>query len=204
MTGSSSGIPRNDPLDQALAALSPEVEPSRDLWPSIHAALDKPATSNRSGHAAGLSARWLLNLAAAVLLMIASSFITYFIMRDAQQQELAQVRRDTAEQLLKAPALPAMPASFADEQLGTDYLQARAALETQFQHRLTSLPPAARAKLENNLADLRRAAAEIAATLEIYPDHALLQELLLSTYQSEMALLSGVNGMTAPVVETRL
>ena len=57
--------------------------------------------------------------------------------------------------------------------------------------------------------DLRRAANEISATLAEHPSHPLLQDLLVSTYQSELELLGSVTHMTVPVLnqtskETRL
>ena len=72
-------------------------------------------------------------------------------------------------------------------------MNARAELDKRFQERLATLPPATRAKLESNLADLRRAAAEISKTLAENPSDPLLQDLLMSTYQSELQLLADVS-----------
>lgn len=58
---------------------------------------------------------------------------------------------------------------------------ARAELDKSSKQRIASLPPAARAKVERNLADLRHAADEISATLAEHPSDPLLQELLMST-----------------------
>ena len=100
-----------------------------------------------------------------------------------------------------------MPVSFASQAMGAEYLRAREALDAEFQRQIATLPPVTRAKLERNLADLRRAASEISATLAEHPSHPLLQELLLSTYQSELALLGSVTDMNVPTLtssETRL
>ena len=59
--------------------------------------------------------------------------------------------------------------------------------------RLASLPVATRAKIESNLADLRRAENEIVASLAQNPSDALLHELLMSTYQSEAQLLADLS-----------
>jgi hypothetical protein len=91
--------------------------------------------------------------------------------------------------------------------MGTEYMSARAALDAEFQRQIATLPPVTRARLERNLADLRRAASEISATLAEHPSHPLLQELLLSTYQSELALMGSVTDMNVPTLtssETRL
>ena len=63
----------------------------------------------------------------------------------------------------------------------------------------------ARAKVESNLADLRRAATEISKTLAENPSDPLLQDLLMSTYQSELQLLADVSELpTAGSTRTEL
>ena len=91
--------------------------------------------------------------------------------------------------------MTSQPASFnfGSERLGAGYMDARAELDKRFQQRLASLPPATRAKVERNLADLRHAADEISATLAENPSDPLLQDLLMSTYQSELQLLANVS-----------
>ena len=70
---------------------------------------------------------------------------------------------------------------------------------------IASLPPADRAKVERNLADLRRAADELSATLAQHPSDPLLQDLLMSTYQSELQLLANVSELpTASSMRTDL
>jgi hypothetical protein len=95
--------------------------------------------------------------------------------------------------------------SFGSEHLGAGYLNARAELDKRFQERLATLPAADRAKVEKNLADLRRAADEISATLKQHPSDPLLQDLLMSTYQSELQLLANVSDLpTAGSMRTDL
>jgi hypothetical protein len=67
------------------------------------------------------------------------------------------------------------------------------AIATSLPGALAALPPADRAKVEKNLADLRHAADEISATLTQHPSDPLLQDLLMSTYQSELQLLANVS-----------
>lgn len=197
------GVASRDPLDRAVAALPKEVPPSRDLWPTISAAIRESAAVADSKPVRPM--RLWLQIAAGFLLILASSVTTYFVMQRSMERDALQARQEAARRLMEAPVLPAMPASFAGaESLGADYLQTRAALNTEFQKRIADLPPAARTRLQSDLADLRRAATDIAATLATHPSHPLLQELLLSTYQSELALMSSVNEMTAAAQETRL
>lgn len=191
---------RRDPLDAALDALPREASPSRDLWAGIHAEISVPLPVTRRAWPV-----WM-RVAAGIMLVIASSLTTYVITRQVAQENVLQAQRATE---MHQPVAPAMPASFAQHALGAEYLQARAALDAEFQRQIATLPPVTRARLERNLADLRRAASEISATLAEHPSHPLLQELLLSTYQSELALLGSVTDMNVPVLtsspsETRL
>jgi hypothetical protein len=190
-----------DPLDQALGSLPEDVAPERDLWPQIRAEIEKtPIVA--APPARRMQENWF-RLAAAVLLVLGTSFVTYYITRQSLQPQVAQ----TAPQSVPAPQLSGQPAgfTFGNERLGAGYVNARAELDKRFQQRLASLPPAARAKVQGNLADLRRAAAEISATLAENPSDPLLQDLLMSTYQSELQLLADVSELpTAGSMRTDL
>jgi hypothetical protein len=172
-----------DPLDEALASLPEDVAPERDLWPQIRAEIAKTPLA---APASPVQANWF-RLAAAVLLVLATSFVTYYVTRQSMQQQIAQTA--------PTPQLTGQPASFSfgSDRLGASYVNARAELDKRFQERVALLPPATRAKVEKNLADLRHAAAEISATLAEHPSDPLLQDLLMSTYQSELQLLANVS-----------
>jgi SRSO17 transposase len=187
---------KRDPLDEALASLPKSVQPTRDLWSGIRAEIE---SSPRAHALRFLSPSWL-QLAAGVLLVIATSATTYFLTRESPQNAAPAIAQQTAP----APLLSAMPASFGAESLGADYFKARAALDAEFEQRIAALPPATRAKIESNLADLRRAANEIATTLAQHPSDPLLQDLLMSTYQSELQLFANVNEMTTRTLRTDL
>ena len=176
-----------DPLDEALASLPKDVAPQRDLWSGIRAEIEQMPIA---APASPIQSNWF-RLAAAVLLVLATSFVTYYVTRQSMQAQVAQ----TAPEALPAPQVTSQPASFSfgAERLGASYVQAREELDKRFQERVASLPPATRAKLEKNLADLRRAAVEISATLAEHPSDPLLQDLLMSTYQSELQLLANVS-----------
>jgi len=106
-----------------------------------------------------------------------------------------------------APQVRGEPASFSfgSDHLGAGYLNARAELDKRFQERLATLPAADRAKVQKNLEDLRHAADEISATLKQHPSDPLLQDLLMSTYQSELQLLANVSDLpTAGSMRTDL
>jgi hypothetical protein len=73
------------------------------------------------------------------------------------------------------------------------YDRARGELADELAKRIDRLPAAARLKLESDLAELRRAAVAINEALELRPGDPLLEELLLNTYQEELAVLASVN-----------
>ena len=188
-----------DPLDEALASLPEDVRPERDLWPQIRAEIAKTPIA---APASSVQSTWF-RLAAAVLLVLATSFVTYYVTRQSMQTPVARNQPES----LPAPQLSSQPAgfSFGAERLGAGYVSARAELNKRFQERIASLPPADRAKVEKNLADLRHAADEISATLAQHPSDPLLQDLLMSTYQSELQLLANVSELpTAGSMRTDL
>jgi hypothetical protein len=90
-----------------------------------------------------------------------------------------------------------MPAAFGPTgQLDPEYVAARRLLTRTLDRRIAALSPSARAKLEFNLGEMRRAADEINAALAEQPGDPLLEELLLKTYQDELAVLSNVSQLT--------
>ncbi|HEY5810671.1 MAG TPA: hypothetical protein VIT67_22060 [Povalibacter sp.] len=197
-----------DPLDQALDSLPRDVHPARDLWAGISAEISASASVTAPPRHS-VTSSWM-RLAAGFVLIVASSVTTYVITQRAADERVQQAQQIAATQVQQAPAVAVMPASWGGQQaLGAEYLRARTALDAEFQRQIATLPPVTRARLERNLADLRRAASEISATLAEHPSHPLLQELLLSTYQSELALLGSVTNLSVPTLnqppsETRL
>jgi hypothetical protein len=188
--------PSRDPLDLLLAELPRDVRPSRDLWPDIKAEI---AADDTRATRSGFAHRWW-QLAAAVVLIVGSSALTFFLvqrsMQAQMQQQVAAARNDATQQM--QPVLQAMPVRFdGHEGLGKGYEEVRAQLDAEYAKRIQNLPPLVRAKVERDIADLRRSAREISTTLAQYPSDPLLQDLLVSTYQREIQLLSQVNTMAA-------
>ncbi len=182
------------PLDTALDALPRGIEPGRDLWPAIEARLEP-----REVHA---GRRWLWPAAAAVLLVVGSTLITATLLRE-DEPLVAQ----------RAPA--AGQAGYADAAFGPGqaldpaYETARQDLARTLSARIDRLPPDARRQVEKNLAEIRRASAEINAALELSPGDPLLEELLLNAYQDQLAVLASVNQLAGgngagPIDATRL
>jgi hypothetical protein len=81
--------------------------------------------------------------------------------------------------------------------LGPAYLANRRVLARELDERLARLPPEGRQQLARNIAELRRASAEINAALELHPGDPLLEELLFNIYQDEISVLANVDRLTA-------
>ena len=168
-----------DRLDGVLAGLARELPPERDLWPTIAAQLEPRRAATR----------WPAAAAAAVLLVVASSLITAHVMR----REVTTVAIDApAPAPTSTPVV--QPAAFGPgHALDREYVAARQQLAATLAARIDRLPNSARQKVEDNLAQMQRAADEINAALALQPGDALLEELLLNTYQDELAVLASVN-----------
>ncbi|HVH84783.1 MAG TPA: hypothetical protein VM713_10760, partial [Steroidobacteraceae bacterium] len=72
------------------------------------------------------------------------------------------------------------------------YQRQRAALLRSLGARLAALPPPARAKVMASLETIRKAKQDLEQALGKGPGNALLQELLVNTYQDEMRVLTDV------------
>ena len=184
---------RDDALLRALRRLPREIAPRRDLWAGIADALyAHPAQgAGARGTPAGRRLlRWPYALAAGLGCMALGALLTIAVLR-------TQPSIDTA-----AAAEPSLysEASFGGYQaLGPEYESARATLAIGLAERIDRLPPEAQQKIERNLDEIRRALREINVALALDPNSILLQQLLLSTYQSELALLANVNQMAGNI-----
>ena len=167
----------DDKLMKAARTLETDVAPERDLWPDIENAITTPSRG-----------RWntvFAQAAAVVLLVGASSGLTY----------LAMTKETTY--VVPPPTLNYEQASFGDNyMLGPDYQDARNGLRAQFDEKLETLTPEARAEVVRDINAIRSVIEEINRALSNDPDSALLQELLLSTYQDELSLMMKVGDVT--------
>jgi hypothetical protein len=166
-------------IEAALASLPRELQPARDLWPDIESRLEPR----------GRRGAWAWQAAAALALVAVSSLITANLVRRADTPVARTYAPDPQAQVTKAAFGPSYS-------LNAEYDTARRQLATDLGQRLAGLPPSARQKLEANLAEMHRAAAEINAALARQPGDPLLEELLLNTYQDELGVLASVNQLT--------
>ncbi len=182
--------------DDVLMAKARELEtaiaPERDLWPEIEASIDADvATVPDAGPERGAPRRYLAQAAAVLLLVGASSAITYKLTKTEA----------TVSPVVTGVELPARLASFGGEYpLGPDYGLAHVAVESQLNAMLAHLSPESRAGVEANLQVIRDAIAEINTALESEPDNALLQGLLVRAYREELAVMHKIGGLTHDVM----
>jgi hypothetical protein len=175
-------IDRDDKLIAAASGLATGIKPERDLWPGIEQAIVTPKRS-----------RWtpmLAQAAAVVLLVGASSGITYFMMKE----EPVVVQQIGPEWKFEQAAFGA------EQTLGSVYRSAQGDYQTDLNKELEQLSPEVRADIEKNLALIKDAIAEINLALEKNPDSVLLQELLIKSYREQHTLLRRVGALTQHVM----
>ena len=171
-----------DSLMQRARRLPGEIPPRRDLWSDIEARLRAPEPAT----AAGAGWRWF-GLAAAASVIMAVAALT--VLHTDRQPTLPAPAPVAVSTDFPAPFGPAYS-------LGPQYQVARAGLAQDLNSRLAALPPETRASVLRNLEAIRAAVAEINAALADDPGNVLLQQLLLTTYQDELAVLADVQDAT--------
>jgi len=181
----------DDKILQAARGLATEVSPERDLWPAIAASLTVPRAARNP--------RWsplLAQAAAAVLLVGASSLLTYIVVTNDAN--------DSPPQVVQVPAPVGLTfervAFGGQDTLASVYGRASGNVGTELDSELASLSPEAREDVRRNLAVIHHAIDEIAAALEKEPDNVSLQELLVATYGREVALMNRVGSMAQRVL----
>ena len=97
-------------------------------------------------------------------------------------------------------AQPAARAPSLDEPRNASYVAARDSLELNFRRQLTLLDPATRAKIEANLAIIRRAHEDIRKALASDPASPVLEQLWQSTWHDEIDLYEHVVQATQPTM----
>jgi hypothetical protein len=178
----------NERLVNRLDQLASDVPPSRDLWPAISARI----AAETQGDMAPMSAKgsrpavWqrpAYAMAAAVALLAVGVFVGLKIGAPP-----------VAAPAVAASAQPGSDASVIPASMRRDaaYRQERDALLKEVQVKLNAMPPADRDKVAKSLDTLRRSITEIETQLGYDPANALLQELLVSSCQEEMRVLTTV------------
>lgn len=162
-------------LDKLIAGLPRSISPGHDLWPEIETSIAGPAHQGaRQWH------WWNSPLVSAASLAVAASALTFALTR---APEIAQ----------PSPAVVStQPASV---MLDPGFLANRKRLENQIDGRLSELSPEMRGLVRQNLATIRGSLHEISMALAEDPDNADLHDLLLSTYEQELQVMTEINRM---------
>lgn len=194
---------------RSLGELSRDVAPPRDLWPSIAAQIAEEKARGPGARAATGGRRFLptraqwVSLAAVVAAVAVGIWLGRSVLPLGKNVEsgagitassgtnTGTDENNAAAGSLQPGSAQAIPAAA----FVTDprYLKQRkemiAALETQLQ----TLPPQTQQKVAGSLKTIRASMKDIEAALGRDPANALLQELLVNTYQDEMRVFTAVN-----------
>jgi hypothetical protein len=197
----------------SLGELSRNVAPPRDLWPSIAAQISastppaslagerrrlRPTGMQWAALAAVVSALAIgIWLGRTVLPMGLSAVVAQEALnrRAAEKQDLPLSRPaieglPTGSNGTAAIDPNSVPASFVTD---PRYIMQRAALIRGLEAQLKTLPPDTQQKVTTSLTTIRTSIQELQDAIGRDPANALLQELLVNSYQDEMRVLTAVH-----------
>jgi len=177
---------RKEGTISSLRELPRDIPPARDLWPAIQARL---AGESKTPEVAptGMRNRPLRMRIIAAAAMVATLAVGIWIGRSGLPL-LGQPH----------PAYTANANPTGEGALQTayrmdgKYLRDRRALVQSLEAQLDTLPPESRTKVMASLATIQKSKQDLEAALGHDPSNALLQELLVNTYQDEMRVLTAV------------
>jgi hypothetical protein len=172
----------------SLHDLPREIAPARDLWPQIEAQLSASEKPRRRGQNAWVSGRTWAPLGGLAAALAVGIWIGH---------GLLPLRGRGAESALPGAAVAAT--NFVTD---PRYVRVHSELMRTLNQRLATLPPATRVKVLASLDTIHRSMQDIQTALGRDPGNALLQELLVDTYQDEMRVLTDVQDATPASGET--
>jgi hypothetical protein len=166
---------------RSLRELAQPVQPPRDLWPAISAEMTKAAPVatpvKRSPRL-----QWVA-VAATVFALAVGIWIGRNVLPTGTVQSSPSVANNPTSREF-------VPAAYVSD---PRYLKDRAELIRGLEARLKALPPKTQEQVAASLATIRKSMSDIQAALGRDPGNALLQELLVNTYQDEMRVLNAVH-----------
>jgi hypothetical protein len=171
-------------LVSSLRDLPREIAPPRDLWKGIEAEIAAPAATPVKA-----PSHRLRYLAAAALVGALGLGVWIGQWMD---RPLA-VATGTAVTANNQAPLDEPGAFHAAYVMGPKYINQRAQLVQDLQARMSQLPPESRAKVLSSLQAINDSKRDLERELGKDPSNALLQELLVNTYQDEMRVLTAVH-----------
>jgi hypothetical protein len=179
----------------SLRDLPEAVQPPRDLWAGIEAQINaerQPAKPVQSTATRRLAQRRWLAVAAMIGTLAVGVWIGRSIMPGVgpTQPPLAVDKPNTAQPSATSNVAALVQAAYLSD---PKFRETRDALVKSLAARLATLPPESRAKVVDSLAAIHKSMQDLEAALGKDPTNALLQELLLNTYQDEMRVLTTVH-----------
>jgi hypothetical protein len=185
----------------SLGELSRDVAPRRDLWPAIAQEIEKEIGDSGAGaERLGRRSRWRpagghwVAAAAVIVALVVGMWVGRDVLPGAGGTPPVNVAVNGAN-----AGTAANPANGAQQVLASSfvtdprYVKERDAMIKVLEAQLDSLPPQTQQKVESSLKTIRGSMKDIQAALGRDPANALLQELLVNTYQDEMRVLTAVH-----------
>ncbi len=172
---------------RSLRELSHDIPPPRDLWPAISAEISKDTqraddirNSTRTGK--GPSRMQWAALAAVVAALAVGMWLGRTMFPIGSPQTQPPVASTGTPELVAAAYV-------------TDprYIKQRTELVRTLETKMKALPPETQQKVAASLETIRKSITDIQAALGRDPGNALLQELLVNSYQDEMRVLTAVH-----------
>jgi hypothetical protein len=183
--------PNTDRKVTSLRELPQSIEPPHDLWVGIEAQLGEiPAAADDTTRTRRRAARLRWLAAAAMVACVATGvWIGRSLLPGTPGGGTPPVTASYR------PSIPGIAPTALDAAYVSDprYQQQRAELVRALQARLETLPPGERDKVTASLEAIEKAKADLEQALGHDPSNALLQELLVNTYQDEMRVLTDVH-----------
>jgi hypothetical protein len=194
----------NDPASPKISRLSElrrDIPPPHDGWPALEAKLRESgmAQTGTAVEPAGRARRWrprmrhLVSLAAVLAAVVVGISVDRWILSPAP------LGAPVAAVAGSGGAQRGIPVAYVTD---PRYQRERAELLRSVSAKLAKLPPASRQKVLNSLATIHQSIHDIQQALGREPGNALLQELLIDSYQNEMQVLATVQEASGAGGET--
>lgn len=182
----------------SLRDLPRDVQPPRDLWSGIEARIlaDRRAADGmpdeRRAVPPGRSSRlrWIAAAAVIAALAVGMWIGRSLLPTTGLRTSLGGGSGTSARVSAGAGAPEVLQAAYV---IDPKYRRQREALVKSLEAQLAALPPDSRAKVIASLATIHKSMQDLQAALGRDPSNALLQELLVNTYQDEMRVLTVVH-----------
>lgn len=195
---------RAPPKVRRLSELPRDISPPHDGWPALEAKLREsgmPQADVGDQQRGGVAParRWRPRMMQVATLAAVFAAVVVGISIDRWILAPGHPTSPVASVAGSGSADRGIPVSFVTD---PRYLRERAELLRTLDARLAKLPPPTRKKVLQSLATIHQSMSDIQQALGREPGNALLQELLIDTYQDEMQVLSTVQQASSGSGET--